>query len=84
MGVLTIEAPRHLAAALASSAAKFGVEISQIFEDGDKIVCTLTGDGRKVLDASAFVGVKRTHWEGKTCLTDADRVQTVKRSRRQA
>lgn len=84
MGVLTIEAPRRLAAALASSAAKFGVEINKIFEDGDTIVCTLTGDGRKVIDASAFVGVKRTHWEGKTCLTDEDQVRTIKRSRRQA
>lgn len=84
MGVLTIEAAPSLEAALANAATVYGVEADVIFREDDKITIALTGEPMKVLHASAFVGVKRTHWEGKTCLTDADRVKTVHRSRRQA
>lgn len=84
MGVLTIEAPPSLEAALANAATLYGVEANVIFREPGKITVALTGEGDKVLHASAFEGVKRTHWESKTCLTDEDRVQTVKRSRRQA
>lgn len=84
MGVLTIEAPRTLSSALANAATKFAVGIDQIAEYDGKIILTLTGEFRKVCNASAFEGVRRTHWEEKTCLTTEDRIATVKRSRRQA
>lgn len=84
MGVLTIEAPSTLSSALANAATKFAVGIEQIAAYDGKIILTLTGDWRKVWDASAFQGVRRTHWEEKTCLTTEDRIETVRRSRRQA